>query len=83
VLDSAKVDGATFFQRFRLVVVPMILPILLVGGAGQLKGGRHLPYPIDTPMSNLLVSMLDKVGVSVERLGDSTGRLDLEHISGV
>lgn len=31
VLDSAKVDGATFFQRFRLVVVPMILPILLVG----------------------------------------------------
>ncbi len=52
------------------------LPNLLVGGAaGQLKGGRHLKYEDHTPMANLLVSMLDKVGVRQDNLGDSTGRL--------
>ncbi len=53
------------------------LPLLLVGGgAGQLKGGRHLQYPRDTPMTNLLVSQLDKAGVRLDNgLGDSTGRL--------
>jgi hypothetical protein len=54
------------------------LPLLLAGaGSGQLKGGRHLVYPEDTPMANLLLSLLDKVGVRTERLGDSTGRADL------
>lgn len=53
------------------------LPLLLVGGtSAQLKGGRHLEYPPETPMTNLLLSMLDKVGVPVETLGDSTGRLE-------
>jgi hypothetical protein len=53
------------------------LPLLLVGGAaGQLEGGRHLQYPPDTPMTNLLVSQLDKAGVRLDDgLGDSTGRL--------
>ena len=53
------------------------LPLLLVGGsAGQLKGRRHLQYPRDTPMTNLLVSQLDKAGVRLgDGLGDSTGRL--------
>ena len=52
------------------------LPLLLAGGAaGRLKGGRHLRYPAETPMTNLLLSMLDMVGVRTERLGDSTGRL--------
>ena len=52
------------------------LPIaLLGGGAGQVKGGRHLKYPKDTPMNNLLVSMLDKAGVPTEHLGDATGEL--------
>jgi hypothetical protein len=54
------------------------LPIVLAGGGGgQIKGGRHLRYPKDTPMNNLLVSMLDKAGVPIENLGDSTGKLDL------
>ena len=40
------------------------LPNLVVGGGrGKLKGGRHLRYPDHTPMTNLLVTMLDKVGV--------------------
>jgi len=52
------------------------LPELVVGGgSGHLKGGRHLEYPKDTPMNNLLVSMLDKAGLPAEKFGDSTGRL--------
>jgi hypothetical protein len=55
------------------------LPILLVaGGVNGIKGGQHVRYPLRTPMSNLLLTMLDKAGVPhVDRLGDSTGRLDL------
>ena len=64
------------------------IPLTLVGGAsGKLRGGRHLAAPLKTPMTNLLVSMLDKSGVRVDRLGDSTGRLALgpapEPLSGV
>jgi hypothetical protein len=52
------------------------LPNLLIGGAaGQHKAGRHMKYEDRTPMSNLLVSMLGKVGVPIETLGDSTGPL--------
>jgi hypothetical protein len=52
------------------------LPVLVAGGAGgKLKGGRHLSYPTGTPMSNLLVSILNKAGVEQERVGDSTGLL--------
>jgi hypothetical protein len=52
------------------------LPNLVVGGAaGRMKGGRHLKYADHTPMTNLLVSMLDKAGVKQETLGDSTGPL--------
>jgi hypothetical protein len=53
------------------------LPLALVGGAaGQLRGGRHVVYKEETPMTNLLLTMLDKAGVRAERLGDSTGRLE-------
>ena len=52
------------------------LPVAVVGGKGaSWRGGRHLVYPKDTPMTNLLVSMLDKVGLPAEQFGDSTGRL--------
>src|SRR5262245_24307477 len=55
------------------------LPLLLVGGgAAGIKGGRHIRFPKGTPMTNLLLTMLDKANVPrVEKLGDSTGRLDL------
>jgi hypothetical protein len=55
------------------------LPLLLVaGGVNGIKGGRHLRYPQRTPMSNLLLTMLDKANVpNVSKLGDSTGKLDL------
>jgi len=52
------------------------LPNILVGkGAGRLKGGRHIKYPDRTPMTNLLLTLLDKTGVPLDVLGDSTGRL--------
>ena len=51
------------------------LPTLLVGGgAGTLKGGRHLVYPEHTPLTNLQLTMLNLLGVPTEKLGDSTGQ---------
>jgi len=54
------------------------LPIVLAGGAsGQLSGGRHMTYAPHTPMSNLLLSMLDKLGIQADKHGDSTGKLEI------
>jgi hypothetical protein len=51
------------------------LPTVVVGGrSSSIKGGRHLVYPEGTPLTNLHVTLLDKVGVPVDRLGDSTGK---------
>ena len=58
------------------------LPLVLVGGkSADVKGGRHITYKPETPMTNLLLSMLDKSGVPAESLGDSTGKAD--QLSGV
>jgi hypothetical protein len=52
------------------------LPVLVAGGAaGKMKGGRHIKTPDETPMANLLLSILDKAGVPQESVGDSTGLL--------
>ena len=52
------------------------LPVLLAGrGGGTLAPGRHARFAQDTPMTNLYLSMLERMGVEAERLGDSTGRL--------
>ena len=54
------------------------LPIILAGGAsGRLAGGRHIRNAPDTTMSNLLLAMLDKLGVPSEKFGDSTGMLSI------
>ncbi|HUQ51672.1 MAG TPA: DUF1552 domain-containing protein [Gammaproteobacteria bacterium] len=52
------------------------LPLAVVGGPAG-SGGRHTTVPSNTPMSNLVVTLLDRVGVSVPSLGDSTGRVEL------
>ena len=60
------------------------LPLMLVGGgAGKLKGGRHLKYTDQPSMANLLVTLMDKLDVPVEKLGGSTGRLPIDTLSGV
>ena len=54
------------------------LPIVLAGGAsGRLKGGRHLRHPKNTPMANLLVAMLDTLGIPTDKFGDSNGEVNL------
>lgn len=56
------------------------LPVLVAGrGDGSLKPGRHLIYKKGTPMTNLYLTLLDRMGVQPERLGDSTGKL--EHLT--
>ncbi|WP_394794750.1 DUF1552 domain-containing protein [Armatimonas sp.] len=52
------------------------LPLLLAGGGGgTIAGGRHIKYKNGTPMTNLLITMLDRFGVPGETLGDSTGKV--------
>ena len=54
------------------------LPLLVFGaGDGQIKGGRHLRYQADTPITNFYLTLVDKLGLPLERFGDSTGKLDL------
>jgi hypothetical protein len=58
------------------------LPIALIGGgSGTLKGGRHIKYAEETPLTNLLLSMLDKSGVHTDKLGDSSG--EIQHLTDI
>ena len=52
------------------------LPCILAGKlGGAVQTGRHIAYPMDTPMTNLLLAILDNVGVRTDKTGDSTGKL--------
>ena len=57
------------------------LPVVVAGHGGGLLGGRHLVYPTNTPMTNFYLTMLDRIGVKEETIGDSTGRV--EHLTDV
>jgi hypothetical protein len=46
------------------------------GSAAGITGGRYLRYPQGTPLANLHVTLLDKLGVHVDKFGDSTGKLE-------
>jgi Protein of unknown function (DUF1552) len=60
------------------------LPTLVAGKlGGQLRTNQHLAYAANTPMANLFTTVLDKVGVHIDKIGDSNGRLPLETLSGV
>jgi hypothetical protein len=61
---------------------PENLPLLLAGGgAGRLKGGRHIVYKEKPSMANLLVTIMDKMDVPVEKVGGSNGKLQLDNLS--
>jgi len=63
---------------------PRNIPLVLAGGRSvQLTGGRHIHYPKETPLANLHLTLLDKLGVHLDHLGDSTGRLDADALSGI
>jgi hypothetical protein len=58
------------------------LPMLVAGGgSGRLKGGRHIRYPDETPTTNLYLTLLDKLGMPLEKFGDSTGKLELASVA--
>ena len=58
------------------------VPVVVIGGRENgLEGNRHLVYPDGTPLANLSLSLMEKLGVNVESFGDSTGQLPL--LSGV
>jgi hypothetical protein len=60
------------------------LPLMLVGGgAGRLRGGRHLTYTDKPTIANLLLTLMDKFDVPVERLGASTGKLNIDTLAGL
>jgi len=50
--------------------------VLAGGGGGTLHPGQHVKLKISTPMTNLYVSMLQRMGVTADRVGDSSGRLE-------
>jgi len=54
------------------------LPVMFIaGGVAGIRGGRHVRYPQDTPMANLYLALLEKLGIELHKFGDSTGKLDL------
>jgi hypothetical protein len=55
------------------------LPIAVIGHCGDFRLGSHLVYPKGTPLTNLFLTLLDRVGVQQETIGDSTGRI--EHLT--
>ena len=60
------------------------LPILVMGGgAGTLRGGQHLTYSDEPGMANLLVTLMDKLGLPVDRIGASTGALQIDALPGI
>jgi Protein of unknown function (DUF1552) len=60
------------------------LPVLVVGGgAGTLKGGRHVVFPDAPSLANLLVTLMDKLGAPVDKVGGSSGSLPIDPLPGV
>ena len=60
------------------------LPLLVMGGgAGGLQGGQHLTYSDEPGMANLLVTLMDKMGLPVDRIGASTGALQIDALPGI
>ncbi len=87
-LKSVREGGASLLDRSMIVFGSGIsdgnrhnhneLPILVAGrGSGTLLPGRHVRYPKNTPLNNLFLSLLDRMDSTVERIGDSTGRLGM------
>ena len=55
---------------------PTNIPMILAGGgAGHLKGGRHINFKA-VPLANLHLTLMDQFGVRLDKMGDSTGRID-------
>ena len=63
---------------------PRSIPLVLAGGrSAQITGGRPIRYAKETPLANLHLTLLDKLGVHLDKMGDSTGRLDDRALAGI
>jgi Protein of unknown function (DUF1552) len=77
--DGSLLDHTTIYYGAGMCNgnhVPENLPMVIAGDIGT-KGGRHINYPGDTPLANLHTTVLQRLGMRVERLHDATGPLDL------
>ena len=79
--DGTLLDHSTFLYGAGLsnpnLHAHYDLPLAVVGGPVRRDGGRHLVFRDETPMTNLLLGLLEKAGVHAETLGDSTGRISI------
>jgi hypothetical protein len=92
-LDSIKdIDGSSILDNSIMVYGAGMgdgdihnqwkVPIALIGGAGgKLKGGRHIAYKTGTPVCNLHVALLNRLGMHTEQFSQSTGELDLDALA--
>ena len=88
-------DNKTTLQRWARRGAPLVVALALGagvgaavyaavgGGSGTIKGGQHLAYANKPTMANLLVTLMDKMGAPVEKIGGSTGKLPLDTLSGI
>ena len=67
ILFGSNMSNSNAHDHFPLPAV------VLGGGAGRLRGNQHLRYPDRTPVANLMLTVLNRAGVPIETLGDSTG----------
>ena len=77
LLDHSMIVYGSALSDGNLHIHNNVPVLLLGGGGGTIKGGRHLRLPEDTPLTNLFLTLLDRLDVPAEKLGDSTGKLDL------
>jgi hypothetical protein len=78
--DSTLLDHATLLYGTGMGECnahdPRNIPLIIAGGgAGTIKGGRHIRYPKETPLANLHLTLLSNFGIKRDRIGDSTGPL--------
>jgi hypothetical protein len=75
VLDNSMILYGSCMANSNLHNNDKVPSVILGKAGGRIKGGQHLKYAQDTPLANLMHTMLDRAGVELDRFGDSTGLL--------
>jgi hypothetical protein len=75
ILDNSMILYGSCMANSNLHNNDKVPSVILGKAAGRVKGGQHLQYPQDTPLANLMHTILDRAGVPLDRFGDSTGLL--------
>jgi len=75
VLDNSMILYGSCMANSNLHNNDKVPAVVLGKAGGRLKGGQHLKYPQDTPLANLMYTLLDRAGVELDHFGDSSGLL--------